>query len=391
MTTTLRDVIRQRIDAANLTESLPTKEQLATVSQQQIRQKMPQLDPRVVAAMSAATQAVHASDAGRDFASGILDMTPQQVLARAADIAKLREIQHLAALARGDNVFASEELGDGTIIKELMAKYAPRSLLSQFAAILELGWGFTVYIGIAFDLDDFNSAVIYVGGGISFGISGIMAAGEGVGLTSNQNSGMTGFCAGVDAGGVVGPAGLLLDGSLGVSFPYWPVLANLQPSKWTAVVYLLEGGGASADVYGGFTLQIINENLPDIVQPAAAHQTSVYSITCFKNQDASGKDEIYFTVSVDSAPGKVFRYPLWDYFSIGEGKTWVVGFTINFESSFTITLCNADTVSDQTINSWTVEASDIPTSGNTKNLVYDTGSGGLFHNDIHYEIALFTP
>ncbi len=389
MTTTLQEIIRRRIEAANIAQARPTAEQLADVSPQQLREKAPQLAPHVISAMDAAARALHTSDVGKEINSRILDMTPQQVLARAADIANLPEIQNLATLARRDDVFAADELGDGTIIKELMAKYAPRSLLSQFAAMVDFGAGATIYIGVALDLTDFNSAVIYVGGGIGIGLSGIAAVGEGVGLTSNPNSGMTGFCAGVDAGGTVA-VGALLDVSLGLSFPYWPGIQNLQPSKWTAVVYLLGGVGASVDVYAGFTLQIINENLPDVVQPAAANCTTVYSITCDMTQD-SGKDEIYFKVSVDTSPGKTFRYPLWDYFSIGQGKTWVVGFTINFESTFTITLYNADVAGDQTIHGWNVSAADIPTSGNTKNLVYDTGSGGLFHNNIHYEIALFTP
>lgn len=386
MPATLADVVRSRIAAVDLTaQPLPSAGEItpAAITSGPVR-----LRPEVVEAIEAAARAFRESAVGQELAADALQQSPQQVLARVPEVTALPEIQHLAALARGD-VFAAQDVGDGTIIKELMAEYAPQSVLIQFVGMGEIVVGVSGYIGFALDLIDLNNAVLYAGGAVSVGADAIFATGQGVGLTANPNSGMTGFGAGVDAGGVYVVGGLL-DFSLGLSAPYVPLQNHLIPSQWTAVGYALEGIGASVDAYVSFTLQLINENLPDMIQPPAANSTTVYSITCDKTQD-SGKDELYFTVQVDTEPAKVFRYPLWDYFSIGEGKTWDVGFTINFDSSFTLTLYNSNTGSDEEICQWQVSSSGIPQAGGYKTKDYDTGSGGLFHNNIHYEVLLYTP
>lgn len=395
MTVQMKDLVRARLAASPLPQTLPTAEQFATVPQDEITDRVPQLSPAMLEALKEARQAFDQSDVGRELAARGPDMTPQEVMACVPKIAAIPEVQHAARLAQQPEALTGDAIGDGKIVKKLAEKYAPRALLIQFCAMGDLGLGASVYIGFALDLADLNRATVYVGGAISVGPDGIVAAGQGIGLTANAYNGMTGAGAGVDVG-FAAVGGLWGDVSIGVNAPYWPVVTHLAPSNWVAVVYALEGIGLGADVYGSFTLTVLNETLPDIVQPPAAHSTTIYAITCIKRQDTSGKDELYFTVTVDDEPGKTYRYPLWDYFSIdeqddGQGGTWNVGFTINFNSNCTITLWDdGGASSDDKIHEFSVSSGDIPAAGAYKTLSYDNG-GGFAQNHVAYDVKLYTP
>lgn len=73
------------------------------------------------------------------------------------------------------------------------------------------------------------------------------------------------------------------------------------------------------------------------------------------------------------------------------GGTWNIGFTINFDSSFKLTLFNSETAGANTIHTFNVTSSNIPSKGGSTTLVHDNGSGGVFHNRVHYDVALYTP
>lgn len=390
MTPTLKDLIRRRLDESDFPEALPPAEEFANLQKPEVQSKFPQLNDAVLAALETATRALRDSDVGKKLAERALDMKPQEVLDLAGEVARMPEMQRVAALARQSDVFASDTLGDGTIIKEIIAKYAPQSLVVNFSGMADFGFGGTAYIGFAFDLDEFDRVAIFIGGSVGVGVDAIFAIGQGVGLSANAYSDMTGACLGADIGAAF-LGGALLDGSLGLSVPFVPIRTHLKLSQWTGLVYLIEGIGAGFEVYGGFTLQIINRSLPDIVQPTAAHSTTVSSITCYNTQDSTGNDELYFEVTIDDKPGKIYRYPLWDYFSIDEGGTWDIGFTINFDSSFKLTLFNSETAGANTIYTFNVTSSGIPSKGGSTTLVYDNDSGGVFHNRVHYGVALYTP
>lgn len=314
-----------------------------------------------------------------------LEMKPQEVLALAAEVARIPEIRYAVDLARRPGVFASDAIGDGEILKDLISKYAPQSLIVNFCGMGDVAVGVTGYVGFAYDLDDFGSYSIFIGGSIGVGVDAVIAAGQGVGLSANAYSSMTGACVGVDIGGAIG-AGVLLDGSIG----FTPVSRKYHPDQWTGIAYFLEGAGAGAEFYVGCTLLLVNQSLPDIVQPRGKSRTTISHITCGKIDDSTGKDELYFEVKTDVDSSKTYRYPLWDYFSIGEGKTWEIGFTINFNSTFEITLYNSETSGAKKITTFTVNSDEIPSQGSSKTFEYDNGSGE-FHNHVQYNVELYTP
>lgn len=395
MTLTLKDVIRRRLEASDFPEALPSPQEFSKFQKTEFESEFPPLSDTILNALEKATRALQNSKVGKKLAERALDMKPQEVLDLAGEVARIPEIQRVAALARQSDVFASATLGDGTVIKEIISKYAPQSLIVNFSAMADVVLGATVYIGFAMDLadfsqDEFERVTIFIGGSIGVGTDAIFATGQGVGLSANTYSDMTGACVGADIGGAY-IAGALVDGSIGISAPFIPVLTHLKPSQWTVVVYLLEGIGGGAGVYGGFTLQIINRSLPDIVQPPAAHSTTISSIKCHNTQDSTGSDELYFQVTIDDQHQKIYRYPLWDYFSIDENSSWDVGFTINFNSKFDLTLLNNETSGVNTIHTFSVTSNEIPSGGNSTTLVYDNGSGSVFHNRVHYEVKLYTP
>jgi len=389
MTVTLENLIRQRLERSEFPEALPSREQLATVSKEEYQAELPPLNDEILLALKKADQAFRASSLSRTLADNAAGMTPSEVLALGKEVAKIPEIAHAMEIAAQGNVFETGAVLDGSLIKKLIAKYAPKSFVVNFAAMADFIAGVTVYVGFAFNLTDQNNYSIYIGGSVGVGEDALFAIGQGIGLSSNAYTSMTGGCVGADVG-VSGGVGLLVDFSVGMNAPYWPLAQNVSPSQWTFLVYALEGIGGGFDVYGGFTLTIVNDTLPDMVQPPAANSTTVNLIKCFNTVDA-GSDEIYFTVHLDDQPAKIFRYPLWDYFAIGENGTWNIGFTVNFDSTFTLTLYNSDPAGEHVITTFDIDLNDVPPPGEFNTLTYDTGSGGLFHNNIHYELKLFTP
>ncbi|WP_257558499.1 hypothetical protein [Sphingobium sp. CFD-2] len=385
MSSTLKDIIKNRLDAADIPQSLPPAEQFSERDRAEVRAAFPPMDPQIVSALEAAARALHESHAGQELARRALDMTPREVLALAGDVARIPEIRHVAELAKRPGVFAASRVEGGGKIKDLVSNYAPQSLIVNFCFMGDAFVGVTGFVGFAYDLDDFNRYSLFIGGSIGIGVDAVVAAGQGVGLSANAYSDMTGACVGADIGGAAG-AGLLLDGSIG----YSPVARTYHPDQWTGIVYFLEGAGAGVEFYFGYTLLLVNQSLPDIFQPRGASRTTISRIACERAEDAIGKDELYFEVTTDVSPGRTYRYPLWDYFSIEEGKSWDVGFTINFNAQFEVTLYNAETNGANKITSFTVTSQDIPGQGSSKRLEYDNGSG-MFHNHVHYLVDLYTP
>lgn len=284
----------------------------------------------------------------------------------------------------------SETRDEGTIIEDLITKYAPQSLIVNFSALLDLGIGATGYMGFALDLDDMDKCSVIIGGAVGIGLSAIIGTGQGVGLSANMYSGMTGTCLGASAGAAAA-AGILVDGSIGYSVPYYPIILNVHPDQWTVVVYVLEGVGEDIGVYIGFTLVVLNTTMPDVIQPRGTNSTTISSITCLNTQDSIGKDELYFEVKTDIEENETYRYPLWDYFSINEDASWKVGFTINFNDRFKLTLYNNETSGANTIHTFEVSADAIPSSGSAKKLHYDNEKTGMFENRVIYDVELYTP
>jgi hypothetical protein len=390
MTITLEKLIRHRLDNSDFPEALPTKKQLATVSKEDYQANLPPLTQEIQAALKEAKIAFRESAVGQKLAKDAPGMHPAEVMALGKEVLKIPEIARVMDLATQTDVFDTSASLGGTIIKQLIAQYAPRSLVLNFSVIAEIFVGVSGYIGFAFSLTDRNNYSIYIGGTVGVGEDALFALGEGIGLSSNTYSSMTGACVGADIGASE-VFGLLVDFSLGVKAPYWPVAENVTPSQWTFFAYFLEGFGGGIDFYAGFTLTILNDTLPDMVQPPAANSTTVNLIQCLEIQDSSGCDEIYFTVHLDDEPAKVFRYPLWDYFSINKGGVWDIGFTINFNSKFSLSLYNSNTGGDDLITTFNLNSSQIPAPGQTRTLTYDTQSGGLFHNYVKYNVKLYTP
>jgi len=377
----LQEFIEKNIEETKFSQSIPDPTQVTKEEQELIQKKTPPLSPELMSAMEAANTAFQASDIGKLLADKALEMSPSQVSATISEVSNIPEIQELAKIANGPDIFTAETLGDGTIIKEIIEEYAPQSILIQFCATAEIiAAGGTVYIGFALNISDTNQSSLYVGGSIGVGAGVITAAGQGVGITSNTYANMTGACVGIDGGGA-NVLGLLFDASIGVSLPDLHII----PSSWTVVAYLLEGEGGGAEVYGGFTLKLFDQSLPNIYQPSAAYSVNVYSIECIKRKDTSGHDEIYIEVELESQQSQTFRYPLWDHYSIEQGETWDVGFSINFNSNFKLTLYESDDI----IHSWTVNNGGIPAPGGTS--ILNFSQDGTFTNDIDYNITIQNP
>lgn len=390
MAVTMREIIQRRLEASEFPERLPSVEEGTDVDKDTVQSKFPPLSEEMIAALAAAARALRASDVGKVLASRALDMTPQEILRLAADVSRLPEMRQAVALAKGPDVFASEKLGDDITVKELITEYAPQSLVINFSALLDLGVGLTGYIGFAIDLDNMDKCSIIIGGAVGVGLSAIIGTGQGVGLSANMYSDMTGTCLGASAGAAAA-AGVLIDGSIGYSVPYLPVIPNVHPNQWTVIVYALEGAGEDIGVYVGFTLVVINTTMPDIIQPPGANSTTISSITCLNTEDTVGKDELYFQVKTDIEENETYRYPLWDYFSINEDTSWNIGFTINFNNCFKLTLYNNETSGANTIHTFEVSADAIPAPGNTKTLHFDNGETGMFENRVIYDVELYTP
>lgn len=385
MSKDLKAFIKDRLDDADLIKSLPDAHAFNNIKASEVQQRLPQLHPEVIEAIESARDAFCTSVVGKMLAQNAMNMTPTEVMQQVEEIIKLPEIQGLAKIAQRPNVFNDEVLGDGTIIKEIIDQYIPKSLLIQFCATAEVvAVGATVYTGFALDLQNLNTASLYVGGSVGVGVGAIVAAGQGVGLTSNAYSKVTGACVGADAS-IADGGGLLIDGSIALSIPYIPVWDHVDISSWTLVAYFLEGAGGGVETYGGFTLKLIDETLPNTYQAPADNSIDVYSVQCIKGQDHNSHDEIHLSVTIDDQSLTTFRYPLWDHFSIEEGETWDVGFTINFNTSFKLSLYEGNDL----INTWSITKDEIAMPGQfvTKSF----SQSGAFVNDIDYNVSLYTP
>lgn len=381
----LKAYIKASLEDSDFIKSLPDTQAFENIEAKEVLKTLPSLRPKVIESINAARDAFCKSETGVLLAQNAMNMTPQEIMEQVQNIIALPEIQNLAKVAHESNVFSDETLGDGSIIKEIIDEYVPKSLLIQFCATAEVFVvGATIYTGFALDLSDLNTASLYVGGAIGGGAGELAAAGQGVGLTSNSYSKMTGACLGGDAGIAEG-GGVLIDGSVGISMPYIPIITNIDLSSWSLVLYFLEGEGGGAEAYGGFTLKVIDQNLPNTIQAPAANSIDIYSVQCIKGQDHNSHDEIHMTVTIDGNSQKVFRYPLWDHYSIEEGETWDVGFTINFDSNFTLNIYESDSL----MKSWSVSNTEIAAPGEFVTKTFE--QSGAFVNDIDYNISLYTP
>lgn len=382
---TLKDLVEQRLQQSEMVQTLEAAD-VADIQSATGDLNIPEYSKAGQEALKAAHDAFAASDVGIMLSAEAFEMSPAKVMQTLPKIREIPEIEALAKLARQPTLmFATEDSPIKEWVKEFVEEHAPQSVLIQFCATADIvAVSGTVYIGFALNLTDLNQASLYVGGGVGVGPGALVAAGQGVGLTGNAYSGMTGACVGVDGGGAY-VAGGLIDVSVGINAPYFPVVTHINLAGWTGVAYFLEGAGGGAEGYVGFTLKLVDESLPNMVQPDADNYLVIYSIDCIKRNDTSGKDEITFDVAIDGNYYTKYQYPMWDHYSIAEGGVWDVGYGVKFNNSFVLTLYE----SGEEITNWTVTTANLTTPSGYSYLEYSVS--GVFVNDVDYKITLYTP